>query len=55
MNEESDYAYFATHIPLHLTTMVRVAAALVAAVGIGTLAFRAMAQGPRAHRPRFSA
>jgi hypothetical protein len=34
---------------------VGVVAALAAAAGIGTLAFRAMSQGPRAHRPRFPA
>jgi hypothetical protein len=35
--------------------VVGVGAALGAAAGIGLLAFRAMAQGPRAHRPRFPA
>jgi hypothetical protein len=34
---------------------VGVVAALTAAAGIGTLAFRTMSQGPRAHRPRFPA
>jgi RNA polymerase sigma-70 factor (ECF subfamily) len=29
MSDMNDRAYFAAHIPLHITTMVRVAAALV--------------------------